>query len=68
MILERGIPIAHTTIIRWVSQYAPVLEENQLHILPHHPIIHLPNRLNRTGLVLTYRVGVHVDRGGSLIQ
>jgi len=25
MMLERGIPIAHTTIMRWVFQYAPIL-------------------------------------------
>jgi transposase-like protein len=28
MILERGIEIAHTTIMRWVQQYAPEIEKN----------------------------------------
>jgi len=27
MMLERGIPVAHTTIMRWVSQYAPILNK-----------------------------------------
>ena len=27
MMLERGLPIDHTTIFRWVQQYAPELEK-----------------------------------------
>ena len=41
---------------------------SQLILISHHPIIHLPNRLHRTGLAFTNCMRVHVDRGGSLIQ
>lgn len=39
-----------------------ILDSNQF--LKNHPIIHLPNRLDRAGITLTDRVRVHIDRGG----
>ncbi|EEL67729.1 Transposase [Bacillus mycoides] len=31
MLEERGLSIAHTTIMRWVHQYGPQLEEKVRH-------------------------------------
>ena len=30
MLAERGLPITHTTIMRWVHQYSPIINEKQI--------------------------------------